>query len=503
MKTKIILSILVVAIAVVAFQTSSGGSASDIPAVVLPVPGSPLISFRIQFGVGSIDDPEGKKGLTRLTASMLAQAGTRSRTYEDIVEFLYPMAAEVTARVDKEVTTIIGTVHKDHLEGYYALLMEILGEPAFGADDFKRVRTNQLNFVSKTLRGANDEELGKQALNSFMYEGHPYGTPVAGTVSGVESITLDDVRAHYAKWFTRTNVTIGLAGSYDESLVARLRGDLATLPVGESAARDLPTPPPIERMPVIAVEKECRASAISMGFPISVTRSDPDFYPLLIANSYFGEHRTFNGRLMNRMRQVRGLNYGDYSYIENFIQDGGSTFPQTNIPRRQQFFSIWIRPVPHEQRHFSIRLALWELEKLVREGISEEDFEATRRFLTNYCRLWAQDQDRRLGYRMDSAYYGTDDILEMLPTRLATVTLDQVNEAIRRHLNFENIRIAVVTRGADEFMTALVSNAPSPIEYEAGGMSEEVLAEDRIVTAYRLDINRADSKIVDVEDMFE
>ena len=49
---------------------------------------------------------------------------------------------------------------------------------------------------------------------------------------------------------------------------------------------------------------------------------------------------------MQDLRGKRGLNYGDYSYIEDFIQEGMSTFPVPNNPRRQQYFSIWIRPVP-------------------------------------------------------------------------------------------------------------------------------------------------------------
>ena len=57
------------------------------------------------------------------------------------------------------------------------------------------------------------------------------------------------------------------------------------------------------------------ATAVSAGFPTRVTRKDDDWYPLLVANSYLGEHRTFNGVLMNELRGKRGLNYGDYSYI--------------------------------------------------------------------------------------------------------------------------------------------------------------------------------------------
>ena len=97
------------------------------------------------------------------------------------------------------------------------------------------------------------------------------------------------------------------------------------------------------------VEKPADATAISLGFPLDVTRRDDDFYALAVANSYLGEHRTFNGKLMQDLRGKRGLNYGDYSYIEDFIQEGMSTFPVPNNPRRQQDFSIWLRPVPHDK----------------------------------------------------------------------------------------------------------------------------------------------------------
>ena len=64
-----------------------------------------------------------------------------------------------------------------------------------------------------------------------------------------------------------------------------------------------------------------------------MTRRDDDFYALAVANSYLGEHRTFNGKLMQDLRGKRGLNYGDYSYIEDFIQEGGSpSRPQQSAP---------------------------------------------------------------------------------------------------------------------------------------------------------------------------
>ena len=161
-------------------------------------------------------------------------------------------------------------------------------------------------------------------------------------------------------------------------------------------------PPPVYKdNQLLIVQKEARANAISIGHVIDVTRKDPDFYPRPSPLD-LGEHRTFNGVLMNHLRGNRGLNYGDYAYIENFIQDGWSTFPLPNIPRRQQHFEIRLRPVPPQNSLFALRDALWETDKLIREGIPEAGFEATRTFLANYANLWTQDVSRRLGYAIDA-----------------------------------------------------------------------------------------------------
>jgi len=159
--------------------------------------------------------------------------------------------------------------------------------------------------------------------------------------------------------------------------------------------------------------------------------------------------------------------------------------------------------VQHQHRVFAMRLALWELEKLVRDGMTRQEFDEARGFLKNYSRLWAQDQSRRLGYLMDSRFYGTDDYLATLPAKLDALTLEQVNAAIKRHLQCDRLRVAIVTRGADEFLTALITNQASPMTYDAEGIPEDVIAEDRAIAVYKLNVNRAASKIVEVEEMFK
>ena len=491
---------------VLAFTVAAGGGAAaqppDSSLVTLPAPDSPLVTLRIGFRTGSIDDPGGKNGLNALTALTMGRGGTEAMTYEAITEALYPWSASIRAQFDKEMTLIIGEVHRDHLDPFFDIVRDLVTAPRFDPSDFARNRNFLTNSVVSTLRGSDDEELGKEALNALLYAGHPYGAPAMGTERGLAALTLDDVRAFHRERYTRGRALAGISGGYPAGFAERVERELLDrLPEGDAEPAPLPAPRALDGIELLLVDKDAIATAISIGFPIDLTRADDDFYALMVANSYFGEHRTFNGLLMNKMRGQRGLNYGDYSYIEHFVQDGGSRLPIPNIPRRQQFFSIWIRPVPHHNAHFALRQALRELHVLVDGGMTAADFEATREFLINYSKLYVQTSSRRLGYHMDSAAYGAGYFIDEIQRRLPALTVDDVNAAVRRHLQADDLAVAVVTRDAAGFRDRLLADEPSPPAYNAA-VTEAIRAEDALIEVLELAIDPDRVRVVPVEEMF-
>jgi zinc protease len=467
----------------------------------LPSASSPLVALRVIVRAGSQDDPPGKEGLAALTAALIAEGGTKDLPYDQILERFYPMAADLSAACRKEVTVFSGVVHRDNLAEYEKLISRMLTAPRFVTEDFERLRSEAVDYLSKTLRGGNDEELGKWTLQLMLYKGHPYGHVDQGTVQGLKAITLDDVKAFYKSHYGRAAARLGVAGGADEAFVKAFRADLDALPDGGAEIPALPEARRPRGTEVTIVQKPADSTAISLGFPIGVTRRDDDFYALAVANSYLGEHRTFNGKLMQDLRAKRGLNYGDFSYIEDFIQEGQGVFPVPNNPRRQQYFSIWLRPVPHDKAPFALRAALWELDRLVKGGMSEADFEATRTFLLNYSKLWVQTLPRRLGYAMEGPSYGRDDLVVELARRLPKLTVADVNAAVRRHLDPRGLAVAVVTRDADGFKQALLSGKPTPLAYDTQGTPESILAEDKQIAAFPLGDLRV--TIVPVGEMFE
>ncbi len=472
-------------------------------AVLLPVADDPTVSFVMWFKVGSHNDPPGKEGLAALTGALLSDGATTENTYEAILEKLYPLASGYNVRVDKEMTTLSGRTHRDNLEAYFGLYTDAYLRPAFTADDFKRLKDNQLSFVEKTLRYASVEELGKAALTEAVFAGTPYRHPIAGTVAGLGAITLEDVKSFYAAHYTRDNAVVALGGGYPEDLVERFESTLSLLGEGAPPAAPTAAPAPIQGRQVLLVAKPDADASISFGFPIDVRRGDRDYYALWIANSWLGEHRNSSSHLYEVIREKRGMNYGDYSYIEIFPEGGRRQMPPTGVARNQQIFEVWIRTLPNEQAHFALRAAMREVQNLVDNGMSEEDFELTRSFLSKYYLHFAETTGERLGYAVDDRFYGVEGEghLARFAEMIDSITREEVNAALKKHLKYDNLQIAMVTGDAEGLKQALIAEAPSPMTY-GSEKSAEILAEDKEIETFPLAIGEDAVTIVPVEEIF-
>jgi zinc protease len=464
---------------------------------------SPLITFRILFMTGSAADPKGKEGLASLTAAMLAQGGSRNLSYDQIIDQMYPLATSFSWQTDKEMTVFSGTTHIDNLDKYYSLISQMLLDPGFRGDDFQRVRTDAINYLKVSLREGNDEELGKEVLYNMIYSpDSPYGHHNLGDISALESLTLEDVKNFYQQMYTQGNLIIGLAGGYPAAFLQKVESDFHKLPKGSKLSQKIA---PTNLDPGIRIEivkRETRSTAISLGFPINVTRSHKDWPALALVASYFGQHRSSSSYLYQRLREARGLNYGDYAYVEYFPRGMFQFEPDPNLGRQQQIFQIWIRPVEPDKGHFTLRAALYEYDKLTKQGMSKESFEETRTFLMKYVNLLTKTQNAQLGYALDSNYYGIPEFTAYMRTALAKLTLADVNRAIQTHLKSNGMRIALVTKDAEGLRDAIISNRPSPITYNAP-KQKEILDEDKIIQAYQINVKPSDVRIVPVEKIFE
>lgn len=480
------------------------GASAQMRVVSLPSK-SPVVTLRVVFNTGPASDPADKPGVASLTAAMLSDGGTRDLTYKQIVDAMFPMAASVSSQVDKEMTTFSGATHIDNLDAYYKLFRAMLLEPGWREDDFKRLKDNAINYLKVTLRGNNDEELGKEVLYNEIYAGTPYGPENVGTISSLEKITLDDLKQFYRAHYTQANLIVGIAGGYPPAFLEKMKADFREhLPAKAfgSQVSAFPNPKPIERTRVTIVDKDTRSVAYSLGFPINVKRGDPDYPALVLAMAYLGPHRNSGGRLYQRMRSIRGLNYGDYAYIEYFPRGMYLMEPNPNLARRQQIFQIWIRPVEPATAVFALRLAMFELNRLVRDGLSQDEFARTREFVSKYVNVLTKTKRAELGYAIDSMVYGTPPYTDYIKSSLAKLTRDDVNRAIKRHLRTERLQIVAVSKDAAGLKDKLASGAPSPMTYNSP-KPQPLLDEDKVVDRWNLGLRAEDIRVMPLEQVFQ
>jgi len=479
--------------------------------IALYEPESPFIAFNVWVQAGSQNDPAGKEGLAALTAALLSDGSTTQDSYNAILQKLYPMAAGYGYEVDKEMTVFTGRIYKDNLEDYYELFRNHLLSPAFKDEDFERVKAQTMNYLERSRRYGRDEELSKEILFSLAYAGTRYEHPEEGYVSSVESITLDDVKEFYAKFYVRNNIIVGLGGGYPAGLVKQARDDFDTLPEGEVTPLPRPEPKRPDGVQVLIVDKPTDASPISIGFPIALSRSDPDFFGMMAMNSWFGEHRNSFSHLYQVIREERGMNYGDYSYIEAFPRGYATLQPRVNVARRSQLFEVWIRPISqttprnlNDRALFATRAALRELKSLVDDGMTEEALDATRQFLRNYTINWGSTISRRLAYAVDDEFYGVggDGYLASIRPGLAALQLEDVNQAIQRELQYDNMYMVFIVRDAEGLKDMLLGGVPTPITY-AGEKPPEVWAEDELIASFPIPVKAENIRIVGINEVFE
>lgn len=479
--------------------------------VELKLPKSDIIVVKVMFKNGSICDPADKAGLTDMTASMMAEGGTQTMTSTQIQDYIYPWAASYFASVDKQVSIFTFEVHKDNLIKFYPVMIDIIKNPRFADDDFNRIKSNQLNYVEEVIRSSSDEEYSKKYLEDFLFRGTNMQHLVEGTVSGVQSITLEDVKNHYANYFGSSNMTIGIAGNYTLDFLKKLTSDLNSMPNPKSTIPEPGKGRNPQDLEVEIVSKDnALGSAIFAGFPMDLTRSNNDFAALMVANSWLGEHRKSYSRLYQKIREQRSMNYGDYTYIEWYNNGGGNMLPRPGYPRSSNYFSIWLRPVQTAKglkgqyselnqieighAHFAIRMALREMDQMIMKGMTKEDFELTRSFLRSYMKLYAQTPEQQLGYLLDSKFYGRKDWLKEADLLLASLTVENVNAAMSKYWQTKNMFIAIITDKTEAVPLArsLRDNLDSPMSYSdvlRNVLTPEILNEDKEVENYVMKVS--------------
>jgi zinc protease len=149
----------------------------------------------------------------------------------------------------------------------------------------------------------------------------------------------------------------------------------------------------------------------------------------------------------------------------------------------------------------ALRIATHELEKLIENGLTQEQIDSTRDYLMKNVYVMTATQNQEVGYALDSQWYGIGEFTSYVRDRVSKLSREDVNNAIRRHLSAKDLSVVIITKDAAGLRDKLVADAFSPIKYDADKPAE-LLEEDKFIGARKLNIKPANVKITPVDQVF-
>jgi zinc protease len=384
----------------------------------------PFTALEIQFKGGSSLEAPDKRGVVNLmTATLEEGAGTLDS--KGFAEARDALAANISFDSGADSVGVSAKFLTENRDQVIDLLREALVNPRFDQDAVDRVKEQVLS----NLR-ANEKDPGTIASERFdalAFGDHPYGSTGDGTIATVTALTRDDVLAAHKGALARDRVYVAAAGDITAEelgkLLDRLLGDLPATGAPQPGAAEWKLPPG-----VTVVDFPTPQSTVFFG-ELGIPRDDPDFFPAFVLNEVIGGGR-FTARLMTEVREKRGLTYGIGTYLV--------TMEHADMLLGQ--FSA-----SNDKVAEAIKVVKDQWGKIVTEGVTPEELEATKTYLTGSYPLRFDGNGPiasiLVGMQMDGMPI---DYATTRNARIEAVTMEDIKRVAARLIRPEALQFVVV-----------------------------------------------------------
>ena len=386
----------------------------------------PIVDVRVVFDAGAARDGE-QAGLARLTSSLLMQ-GTENRDAQAIARAFESVGArhDSGSRRDMAFVSLRSLSAEAQLRPAVDMLAEVLNAPVFPESALERQRRRMLLAVQ--ARRQDPGSVAQRAFYETVYGDHPYAGAPGGEPETLEALDREAVRAFYERHYVGANATVAVMGDLDEpqarELVDQLVGEL---PRGE-AAPALPPVPELEQAKTVRIPFPSEQAHILVGQP-GMARNDEDYFPLYLANHVLGGSG-FSSRLMQEIREDRGLAYSVYSYFLPMAQRGPFLMGmQTKL----------------DQTDRAVGLLRKNLEAFVANGPTEAEMQHARQNLTGgFPRRIDSNREITQYLAMIGFYDLPLDYLDRFVERVRSVDREAAHEAFRERIDPDHLVTVIV-----------------------------------------------------------
>ena len=385
----------------------------------------PMVSVEIGFRAGGSFDPPQREGLAYFTSALLNEgAGHLDAT--SFQEEVDKIGASIGGSADKLNLTIGLTTLSEQIDPAFYLLGLAVREPRFDEKAAERIKGQILASLKR-----DEENPGSVISKNYrraIYGLHPYGKPLKGFADTVELFSSKNAAFFHKNYMTRENMVISVVGDVTKAKLSKLLDEnIADLSRGKKRQK-VALAPDAPFAAIVKVPMAVPQAHIMMGHQ-GISRHDPDYFAAYAMNYILGGGG-FNSRLMEEVREKRGLAYSVYSYFAP-LPHAGSFTASVQTKNKDAFKTISLM----RKEFHRMRDAL----------VSEKEYEGAINYLTGSFPLRIDSNSKILGYltTMQMENLGID-YLSTWQNKVKSVTREDMQRVARRLLQPENLVTVIV-----------------------------------------------------------
>ena len=391
----------------------------------------PLIRGTAEIRGGSLNEPAEKVGLVQIYGEVWRTGGTKSKTGDQLDDYLEAHAAKVETSGGSDHTTVTWDCLKENLDDVFKVFVELLREPEFREEKLPLAK-NQAN-TSISRRNDDPFEIAFREAAKLVYGADsPYARVTE--YATVAAVTREDLLSWHERYVHPNNIILGVVGDFDSTkMEATLREAFESWPKGTAAPKleaDFKGPKP----GLYFVQKDdVTASTVQM-VDLGTRRDNPDYYAIDVFNEFFGGG--FSSRLFSNIRSKKGLAYAVGGGI-------GTAFDHPGVLRL--FLGTKSKTTAAALDAFIV-----ELNELKTNPAAPEELRKAKDSILNSFVFRFDSKEKVLQERMTYELYGYPaDFLERYQAGIEKVTQSDIARVVDRYVHRDRMAVLVVGKASD------------------------------------------------------
>lgn len=385
----------------------------------------PLVSYRLAFFSGDINDPADSTGLTSAMGAMLTE-GTESYASKQLAEQIERLGASVAASVSDDFTIVAGSALSIYNSEILRLLAEIVLTPTFPENELDLYKRNSIENLK--FQRSQPGFLANEQTARLLYGEHPYAK-VSPTPEDIEKLSRDALVAFHQKSFVPNNALLIVVGDVErEALEKELEERFGDWARGSVAAAEFAAPPKRAKRTLTIVDRPGSAQSNIVLSNVAIKRTDPDYFPFLVMNQVLGAGAS--SRVFMNLREEKGYTYGAYTRFDTKRLAGD--FEATAEVRTAVTGD-------------SLKEFFYELGRIREMRVSDEELADAKSFLTGVFPIRAETQEGLTNLIVNQHLYGLpDDYLQSYRANVDAITADDVMRVAKKYVLHEEIAMVIV-----------------------------------------------------------